>query len=249
MSQFTIIDPSVELHETATLGHFCVIGKNVRIGEGCVIGSHVVIHDDVTIGNFVRIDDHTVIGKQPMRAAISIFKDEGKLPGAVIGDHCMIGASVVIYTGCKLDEKILVADLATIREEVTIGEKTIVGRGVAIENKCSIGAFVKLETNVYITAISTVEDRVFVAPMVCTTNDNYMGRTKERFNHFGGCTFKKGSRIGGNAVILPGVTIAEDAQIAAGAIVTKDIPANQTWAGVPARYFRDVPEEEKLENQ
>jgi len=97
----------------------------------------------------------------------------------------------------------MIADLATVREAVTIGEQTIVGRGVAIENRCTIGKRCKLETDAYITAYSELEDDVFVAPMVATSNDNYMARGSERFKHFKGVTVRRGGRIGVNATVLP----------------------------------------------
>jgi UDP-2-acetamido-3-amino-2,3-dideoxy-glucuronate N-acetyltransferase len=143
----------------------------------------------------------------------------------------------------------LIADMSTVRENVTIGKATIVGRGVAIENKCNIGKYVKLETNVYITAYSDIEDRVFVAPCVATSNDNFVGRTEERFKHFKGVIIKKGGRVGVNATILPGKTIGEDSLVAAGALVSRDTPAKKIVVGSPAKSLRDVPAEQLLENQ
>ncbi len=230
-------------------GHFCVIGESVQIGRDCVIGNNVTIHADTVIGDNVRIDDGTIIGKLPMRAAnTAVTKDEA-LPPCTIASNCIIGANVVIYRGSKIGEKVLIADLSTVRENVTIGKATIVGRGVAIENKCTIGKYVKLETNVYITAYSDIEDRVFVAPCVATSNDNYVGRTEERFKHFKGVTIKKGARVGVNATILPGKKIGEDSLVGAGALVTKDTPPKKIVVGAPAKALRDVPKEQLLENQ
>lgn len=143
----------------------------------------------------------------------------------------------------------MIADLATVREAVTIGEETIVGRGVAIENRCTIGKRCKLETNAYITAYSRLEDDVFVAPMVATSNDNYMARGTERFKHFKGVTVKRGGRIGVNATILPGRTVSEQGVVAAGSVVTHDVPARVIVVGNPAHVFRSVPEDQLLENQ
>lgn len=231
------------------MGDFCVIGENVTIGEGCQIGHHVVIHDGTSIGNNVRIDDHAVVGKQPMKAANSATTHIQEFTPAKIGDHCIIGTGAVIYTGSTIGNKVLIADLSTVRENVTIGDGTIIGRGVAIENFCTVGSYCKLETNVYLTAYSTVEDRCFIAPCVATSNDNFVGRTKERFKHFKGLILKKGGRIGANATILPGKTIGEDALVAAGATVTHDVPARKIYAGIPAKEFRDVAEEQLLEKQ
>ena len=243
------ISKTAKVGQGTKYGNFCVIGEQVTIGNDCVIGHHVIIHDDTVIGDNVRIDDGAVIGKLPMRAANSAVTKDAALPPCMIDSNCIIGTNVIIYRGTNIGPKVLIADLATVRENVTIGKATIVGRGVAIENKCNIGRFVKLETNVYITAYSDIEDRVFVAPCVATSNDNYVGRTDERFKHFKGVIIKKGARVGVNATILPGKTIGEDSLVAAGALVTKDTPAKKIVVGSPARALRDVPKEQLLENQ
>jgi len=245
----SVIADSATIGDGTRYGDFCCIGEKVKIGKGCEIGNLVVVHEGSVIGDCVRIDDGTVIGKRPMRAANSAVTKDEELPPAKIGDNCIIGTNVVIYRGCEIGTKVLVADLSTIREKVSVGDFTIVGRGVAIENQCTIGRYVKLETNVYITAYSELEDRVFVAPGAVTSNDNFVGRTKERFKHFKGVTVRKGARIGVNATILPGLTINEDSLVAAGAVVTKDTPAKKIVAGLPAKPFRDVPDEQLLENQ
>ena len=231
------------------VGHFTVIEDFVQIGENCQIGHNVVIREGSVIGDNVRIDDCTVVGKQPMRAKRSIFKDDKKLPPVQIGDDCMLGAQVVVYTGCELANNILVADGAAVRENVTIGEYTIIGRGATVENFTTIGKKCKLETNCYITAYSEVGDYCFIAPGVHTTNDNFLGRTEERFKHFKGVTVKTGGRIGGHAVILPGMVIGEDAVVGAGAVVTRDVEPGTIVIGAPAKFFRKVPEEQLLKNQ
>ncbi len=244
-----IIDKTAEIGTGTTFGRHVVVEENVKIGANCQIGHHVVIHAGSVIGDDVRIDDQTVVGKQPMRSKRSIFKDEKKLPPTKIGNGCLIGAGVVVYAGCEIANNVLIADTAAVRENVTVGEYTIIGRGATVENFTTIGKKCKLETGCYITAYSVVEDYCFIAPKVTTTNDNFLGRTEERFKHFKGVTVRKGGRIGGGAVILPGKEIGEDAVVAAGSVVTKNIPARQVWAGVPAKYFGKTPQEQLLENQ
>lgn len=243
------ISPKAKIGSQTSVGMNTVISDDVSIGNHCRIGHNVVIHPGVMIGSNVRIDDNAVIGKQPMRSVISAMTSEETVPPSVIGNDCIVGTSAVIYAGCTLGNKVLVADLATVREAVTIGEGTIIGRGAAVENKCSVGSYCKIETNVYLTAYSVVEDRCFLAPCVATSNDNFVGRTKERFKHFKGLTLKKGGRVGTHATILPGKTIGEDALVAAGALVTSDLEPRKVYAGFPAKYFRDVPSEQLLENQ
>jgi UDP-2-acetamido-3-amino-2,3-dideoxy-glucuronate N-acetyltransferase len=248
-SNIKYISDNAKIGDNVSIGRFCVIEDNVTVGDNCIIANNVVIHEGSAIGNNVRIDDNTVIGKLPMRSVNSIFKDDEKLEPCRISDNCLIGAGVIIYAGCSIGEKTLVADLSTIRENVTIGSKTIIGRGVAVENFCKVGSSCKLETNVYLTAYSEVQDNVFIAPGVVTSNDNFAARSKERYKHFKGVTIKKGGRIGAQATILPGRIINEDGFVAAGSVVTKDVEAQVIVAGNPAKVLREVPEDQLLKNQ
>src|SRR5947207_11845964 len=243
------LHPSAQIGAGTQLGHNSVIHENVIIGTNCRIGSVVVIHPDSMIGNNVRIDDNTVIGKLPMKAALSAVTKEQTLTSCVIADDCMIGAMVVIYRGCILHSKVMVADMASLREDVEIGEFTIIGRGVTVENKVRVGSRCKLETEAYITALSEIGDGCFIAPEVTFTNDNFLGRTKERFKFHKGVTMKRGARIGANVTVLPGLTLGEDALVAAGSIVTRDVPARKMVLGSSAKVWRDVPAEQLLENQ
>lgn len=245
----SIVGSGAIMGQRTRIGSFVEIDADVRIGSGCVIGSHVRIHAGTQIGDNVRIDDGATIGKQPMRAANSaVTKDQHNKP-ALIGSGCLLGTGVILYAGSVLGENVLVADLATIRENVNVGDFTIIGRGVAIENKCTVGRYCKVETNAYIAAYSTLEDRVFVAPGVLTSNDNFLGRTEERFKHFKGVTVRRGGRLGVGAVVLPGRDIGNDAVVAAGAVMTQDADGRIVYAGIPARRLRDVPQEQLLEEQ
>ncbi|MBI5710003.1 MAG: N-acetyltransferase [Candidatus Eisenbacteria bacterium] len=245
----SVVHPGAVLGAGTTHGEGCVFGAGVRIGSGCRIGHHVVIHADTVIGNDVRVDDHATLGKLPMKAANSATTKEQELAPLTVGDLCIVGTGVVLYRGAAIAGKVLMADLSTVRENVTIGRGTIVGRGVTVENFCAIGRYCKLESECYVTAYSTLEDRVFVAPGVITSNDNFVGRTAERFKHFKGVTVRRGGRIGAGSVILPGIEIGADAQVAAGSVVTRDVPPKTIVLGQPARPWRAVPEEQLLDNQ
>ncbi len=245
----SVVHPSAVIGAGTTMGEGCVIGADVRVGTGCRLGHHVVIHDGTVVGNDVRIDDHASLGKRPMKAANSATTSDQELPPLTLGDTCIVGTGVVLYRGADIAARVLIADLATVRENVTIGRGTIVGRGVTVENVCTIGRYCKLESESYITAYSTLEDRVFVAPGVMCSNDNFVGRTAERFKHFKGLTVRKGARLGVGTVYLPGVTIGADALVAAGSVVTKDLEPRMISMGRPAKAWRPVPPEQLLENQ
>jgi acetyltransferase-like isoleucine patch superfamily enzyme len=109
-----------------------------------------------------------------------------------------------------------------------------------------VGARVRVQTGVYLTAFTVVEDDVFVGPGASTTNDDTMARHDER-TPLRGATLRRGCRVGGSAVLTPGLEIGEEAFVAAGAVVTRDVPRRAVVMGVPARVVREVPEEDLLE--
>ena len=80
-----------------------------------------------------------------------------------------------------------------------------------------------------------------------TTNDNFMARPQKRLELLKCPTIRRGARVGGGAVLLPGIEIGEEAFIGAGAVVIRDVPARALMVGNPARQLREVAEEELLE--
>lgn len=246
----SFIDPAAEISENTKIGKFCVIADNVHIGRHCVIANHVVIYPGTVISDGVSIQDHTIIGKPPLRGRRSVRRlhRDQEIP-AQIAPEVQIGAHVIIYNQTEVGKAALVADSAVIRERVSVGEEAIIGRLVTIENDTTIGRRTKLETGCYITAYSEVGNFCFIAPMVATSNDNFLGRTKERFKHYKGVTVKDGGRIGVGAVILPGIEIGEEGVVAAGSLVTKNVLPKTLVMGSPAQYYRDVPPEQWVENQ
>jgi acetyltransferase-like isoleucine patch superfamily enzyme len=115
-----------------------------------------------------------------------------------------------------------------------------------VDNDVSIGARVRIQTNCYITAFSELEDEVFVAPGVTLTNDNTMARHGAD-HRLRGATLRRACRVGGGVVLAPGVEVGEEAFVAAGAVVVRDVPVRAVVMGVPARVVREVPEADLLE--
>jgi acetyltransferase-like isoleucine patch superfamily enzyme len=226
-------------------GLHCVVEEGAVIGQDVVLGHHVIVHQDVVIGDGVVVGDGAVLGKMPARSKTSTLVT-GELDPLIIGSGTVIGAQVILYKGAELGSDCFVADQAVIRERCHLGAFVVVGQRSTIENDCTVGDYTKLQTAVYLTAHTTVEDHVFIAPMVTTTNDPYVARTQARHDAIQGPHIHRAARIGGGAVILPGLEIGQEALIAAGAVVTRDVPPYRLVMGVPARVVRQVPEEQWL---
>jgi acetyltransferase-like isoleucine patch superfamily enzyme len=207
-----------------------------------------VVHPGTVLGENVQIREYAVVGKQPALSARSTAKREPLAP-AVIGDGTIVSTGAVVFAGARLGARVIVGDQACVRERVEIGDDVVVGRGSLVENDTTIGALTKIQADAYITAYSTLEDNVFIAPCVVTTNDNFMGRTERRHELVRGPTIRRGARVGGGAILCPGVEIGEEAFVGAGAVVIRDVPARTLVVGNPARVLRDVPDDELLENQ
>ena len=141
----------------------------------------------------------------------------------------------------------IIGDQAFVRERTTIGPGSVIGRGSAVDNDVQVGARVRVQTDVYLTAYSVIEDDVFVGPGALTTNDSTMARHDDDYPVVG-ATLRRACRVGGAVVITPGVEIGEEAFIAAGAVVTKDVPAHAVVMGVPGRAVRDVPDQDLIEH-
>jgi UDP-2-acetamido-3-amino-2,3-dideoxy-glucuronate N-acetyltransferase len=220
-----------------------LLGEGVVVPDGASIGGNVVVHAGTVLGDGVRLGDGCVVGKPPALGAHSSASREPP-PPAQLGEGVTIGAGAVVVAGARIGRAAVVADQGHVRERTSIGEESLVGRAASVENDVSLGARVRLQTAAYVTAWSTVEDDVFVAPGVVLTNDPTAGR--RRGEELRGATLRRACRIGGGAVLLPGVEVGEEAFVGAGAVVTRDVPPRAVVVGVPARVVGEVGEEELL---
>jgi UDP-2-acetamido-3-amino-2,3-dideoxy-glucuronate N-acetyltransferase len=121
-----------------------------------------------------------------------------------------------------------------VREHALVGRDCILGQNAYIDHYVRIGNNVKIQNNVSVYHGVTLEDDVFVGPHATFTNDLYP-RSFDPEWHLQKTSVRKGASIGANATILCGIEIGEYAMIAAGAVVTKSVPAHALMVGSPAK--------------
>jgi acetyltransferase-like isoleucine patch superfamily enzyme len=221
-----------------------LLGEDVHVGSDVSFGANVVVHAGTIVGAGCVIEDQAVLGKRPRLSKSSSARgDVGRL---VLGEGATVCAGAVVLAGARVGEGTILGDQSFVRERSAIGAGAAIGRGSVVDNDVSIGARVRVQTSVYLTAFTLVEDDVFVGPGAITTNDDTMARHPPGAP-LRGVILRRACRIGGGAVLTPGVEIGEEAFVAAGALVTRDVAPRAVVMGVPAKVVREVPDEDLLE--
>jgi len=151
--------------------------------------------------------------------------------GTVIGKNAVLRSGTIIYCDVTIGDQFQSGHNVLIREKTRIGDRVAIGTATVIEGTTTIGSDVNLQSMVYIPTNTRIGNHVFIGPNAVLTNDRYPPTGIGGLN---GPEIKNGAAIGANATILPGICIGEGALVAAGAIVTRDVPAYTLAIGAPA---------------
>jgi UDP-3-O-[3-hydroxymyristoyl] glucosamine N-acyltransferase len=175
------------------------------------LSDSAIIPSSVTIGRFCIIEDNVTLEE-----------------GVVVEDYAMIGS------GSKVGENTVIGTYTKVGKDVTIGSNCSFTSFCEIRDECKLGNRVLMGSRGTLSARTIVEDDVimkyaFVVTDTPNLNDNNMKTVG---------VLREGSKFGASVVIMPSVEIGRNAEIGACSQVRKDVPAGETWFGIPAKFYR-----------
>lgn len=229
---------SKDIGEGTIIEEFSIVREGAKIGKNVHIFPHAVIENGVLIKDNSRIYPGTYIGKTPDGAG-ALSRKPSFDKHITIGNNCAIGPNAIIYYDVSIGSHTLVGDGASVRENCRIGSYCIISRYVTINYNTKIGNKTKIMDLTHITGNATIGSNVFIGMLVSTANDNDLIKRKYSGDD-AGPTIQDGVSIGEGASILPRVILGKGSFVAAGAVVTKDVPENVVVVGVPAMIKKNL---------
>jgi len=209
-----------------------VIGRCTRIAKTALVGQNT------QIGERVNIEHNAIIGYDNLTRLRKDWRDRPRT--VKIGKGVLVRPNSIIYSGCKLGDYVKINSNVVVREFTKIGRNSFLGNSVVVEGYTQIGHHTAIHAQCHITAKAKIGNYVFFGPMVTTGNARRITWPKPNPDEQGP-EVQDYVRIGLNASILPAVKIGKGSVVAAGAVVTRDVPAHAVVMGVPAKVVGEVP--------
>lgn len=182
-------------------------------GDTCICGEGCRIEEGAVVGHLYRKD----------------------FSPARIGPGSTVRRGTIIYTDVTTGRNFQTGHNVLVRGHTEIGDHVVIGTNTVVDGQVRIGSFVKLASCCYIPTHVTIGTRVFIGPGVTLTNDRLPLKRRDDYERDGpaGPVIEDLVTIGGGVTVCPGVTIGRGSFIAAGAVVTRDVPPYSLVKGVP----------------
>ncbi len=192
------------------------------IGEGTIFDPWVIV------GYPTRPKTKRIMLRKKQTASLEVYYDE-ESSGSRIGKNNHIRAFTTVYENSSLNDNVETGTNVVIREKCSIGDRSIIGSGTILDGDVKIGKNVRIQSSNFIPPKIRIGNDVFIGPGVRFANDKVP--VSDRLT---GIMVNDNAIIGISATILPGISIGRRSVIAAGALVTKDVPDDVVMLGVPA---------------
>lgn len=218
-----VIDPGTKIGSCVLIEPFVIIGTGVSIADNVTVRAQTMLRADTKIEENVTIGPFTIIAGATIGAGSQIYSHVN------IG-HALIHENVALGQGVRIEDQVEIGPETRIWHHsvalrgAKIGERCSFGQNVHIASGVEIGNGVKVQGNIAIYEGVVLHDNVFLGPAMVFTNVGNPRADINRKGEYAKTIVEEGATIGANATIICGHTIGRRAFVAAGALVTKDVP-------------------------
>jgi acetyltransferase-like isoleucine patch superfamily enzyme len=183
------------------------------MGENSIISAEAAIGLNVHIGHFCLIED-----------------------GVNIGDNVNVGDYSMVLSGSTIGDDTRIGTYTKIGRKVTIGKGCSFTSFCEIRDNCQLGDRVSMGSRCTLSAGTIVEDDVIIKYSFVYTDTPVLSQNDNKIVG----VLREGSRFGANVTIMPGITIGKNSEIGACSLVRNDVPNDEIWYGIPAKFYKKV---------
>jgi acetyltransferase-like isoleucine patch superfamily enzyme len=237
----------MQLLEASAIAPGLLIAPGVEIPDDAEIEPYVTIHSGVVLGAGVRLGHGAVIGRPQRIDANSRSPRRPANEPTIIGAGCMIGGRATVVAGARIGARSTLADGVLIRETAVLCEEVMIGFGVGVARMTEIGFGTRIQSCTQIGPRTRIGEEVMIGPNVVFVGDPTLGRNGPG-DDSPGISVGRRARIATGAIFSPPVQVGEEAVVGAASFVNADVAARTVVVGVPARFLRNVREDELLGN-